>query len=112
MSPDIDDKHENALSLPLTSDQDSTDTDITSRGPTSYTFMWSIPNMIPLSPDQILHIWRSLKGFPVEATYGFVTVRSRKGDRVSIPARILQSAKAFVGAMGWTGHEIFSEAVA
>lgn len=105
-SPDIDTKHARALG------SDPAGTNLVTgagRGPTSYAFMWSVPNMIPLSPDQILGIWRALKGFEIEVTYGFVTVKSREGDHVGIPARILQSAKTCVGAMGWREHEIFQE---
>lgn len=68
--------------------------------------------MIPLSPDQILGIWQAIKGFEIEATYGFQTVRARKteGEEVaSIPQRILESAKVCVGRMGWEEHEIFKE---
>lgn len=107
-SPDIDTKHAKAAS------NDSRDIDLMTgagRGPTSYAFMWSIPNLIPLAPDQILGIWRALKGFEIEATYGFVTVKSEKKDGVGIPARILQSAKTCVRAMGWKEHEIFEETV-
>ncbi|KAK5070593.1 hypothetical protein LTR64_000266 [Lithohypha guttulata] len=81
------------------------------KGHTSYTFMWSIPNMIPLSPDQILGIWWAIKGFEIEATYGFQTVRAKKQDGASIPERILESAKVCVGRMGREEHEIFKESV-
>lgn len=67
--------------------------------------------MIPLAPDQILGIWRSLKGFDIKATYGFNTVKSTKEDKVGIPERILQSAKISVWAMGWKEHEIFEETI-
>lgn len=107
-SPDIDSKHAQAIK------SDPRNVDLLTgagRGVTSYTFMWSIPNAIPLSPDQILGIWKALKGFEIEATYGFVTIKSKKGDSVGIPARILQSAKVCVRAMGWREHEIFDEVV-
>lgn len=107
-SPDIDAKHAKANSSDLANVDLAAGEGI---GPTSYTFMWSIPNAIPLAPDQILGIWKALKGFDIEATYGFVTVRSKEGDRVSIPARILQSAKVCVRAMGWREHDIFGETV-
>ena len=32
-------------------------------GTTSYSFMWSIPNMIPLPPKVMLGMWRAMKGF-------------------------------------------------
>lgn len=68
--------------------------------------------MIPLHPDAILGTWRALKGFSIEATYGFITVRyqGRYGE-ASIPERILESVKVCVGGMGWEGHEIMREGV-
>lgn len=78
-------------------------------GHISYTFMWSVPNMIPLGPEQVLQIWRAMKGFGVEATYGFTTVRYKKGDRKTIPERVLESAQMFVKSIGYEEHAIFSE---
>ena len=39
-------------------------------GVSSYAFLWSIPNAIPLNPDQILQIWKTLKFFNFDSTYG------------------------------------------
>jgi len=36
----------------------------------SYQFLWSIPNFIPLPPDEVLKIWRALRPFEFKATYG------------------------------------------
>jgi glyoxylase-like metal-dependent hydrolase (beta-lactamase superfamily II) len=36
----------------------------------SYQFLWSIPNFIPLPPDEVVKIWRALKPFDFKATYG------------------------------------------
>ncbi|EEU36317.1 uncharacterized protein NECHADRAFT_52669 [Fusarium vanettenii 77-13-4] len=36
----------------------------------SYQFLRSFPNIIPLAPDVVLQIWRSLKPFEFKATYG------------------------------------------
>lgn len=41
------------------------------RGDTiSYGFLWSIPNIIPLPPDDVLKIWGAIKPFEFKATYG------------------------------------------
>lgn len=80
-------------------------------GHLSYTFMWSYPNMIPLSPDEVHRIWLSVKVFEIEATYGFTTIRYRKGDRRTIPQRVLDSGKIFVKSMGYHDHAILSESV-
>lgn len=39
-------------------------------GQTSYTFQWSIPNMIPLAPDEISNIWEAIKSYDFHTTYG------------------------------------------
>lgn len=36
----------------------------------SYQFLWSIPNFIPLPPDTVMQIWKALKPFEFQATYG------------------------------------------
>jgi hypothetical protein len=36
----------------------------------SYSFLWSIPNSIPLPPGDVLKIWRALKPYDFKATYG------------------------------------------
>lgn len=66
--------------------------------------------MIPLSPDEILGIWRALKGWEIEATYGFSTVRwNGRESEAGIPERILESARVCVRAMGVREHAIFEE---
>ncbi len=32
--------------------------------------MWSIPNMIPLPPSELLNVWRALKPFDFKQTHG------------------------------------------
>lgn len=81
------------------------------KGHNSYSFMWSIPNNIPLSPEEIFKIWRALKGFSIEATYAFVNVKSQAGDTTSIPERILESAKVVVKRMGFDNHQILNETI-
>jgi hypothetical protein len=36
----------------------------------SYQFLWSIPNFVPLPPDDVLMIWRALRPWEFKATYG------------------------------------------
>lgn len=81
----------------------------TGKGATSFTFMWSIPNGIPLSPDQVLKILKALKGFDIQATYAFTTVRWREGQQTTIPERIVESAKICAKSMGYSDHPIFAE---
>jgi len=82
-------------------------------GVASYSFMWSIPNWIPLPPDKILKIWKALKPFDFEATYGVFAVisnlKQKPEHRMTLKARVLESAKIAVRSMGYTQHEIFDE---
>lgn len=82
-------------------------------GVLSYTFMWAIPNMIPMHPDQIHRIWQSLKRLNIQTTYGVsdaLTVRWQPGQ-VTIPERILRSAQILVKFMGHAEHAIFRETI-
>ncbi|KAL8689382.1 MAG: hypothetical protein Q9218_004934 [Villophora microphyllina] len=78
-------------------------------GQTSYTFQWSIPNMIPLGPDAILGIWEAVIGFEFHTTYGgFPGMNVRDKD---VKQRILGSMKTQVRSEGWKEHEILDEVV-
>ncbi|MCJ1255441.1 hypothetical protein MMC24_003257 [Lignoscripta atroalba] len=76
-------------------------------GTTSYAFMWSIPNMIPLPPDVISKIWQSLKPFSFTSTHG-----SFPGQNVRdfiVKKRVLESAKIQIRAEGYQTHELLNE---
>ncbi|KAL0636321.1 hypothetical protein Q9L58_004668 [Maublancomyces gigas] len=77
------------------------------KGTTSYSFMWSIPNMIPLPPADIVKIWKSLRPYSFTSTHGAfhgVDVRDPK-----LKGRVLESAKIAIAAMGYAENEIFAE---
>ncbi|KAF2482324.1 beta-lactamase-like protein [Neohortaea acidophila] len=76
-------------------------------GTTSYAFMWSIPNMIPLPPSELLKMWKALEGVEFESTYGaFVSTEVRdKG----LKGRVLESMKIQTRAMGHEKHEILEQ---
>lgn len=85
-------------------------------GVISFTFFWSIPNRIPLHPDKILMIWRKVKGIEFENAFGAfkgmdVRTVDNEAERKTggVKGRLLESCKIYVGAMGWSEHEIFSE---
>ncbi|KAL8940723.1 MAG: hypothetical protein Q9216_002674 [Gyalolechia sp. 2 TL-2023] len=78
-------------------------------GQTTFTFQWSIPNMIPLSPDDILGIWDSIKSYNFHTTYGAfngMTVRDE-----NLKSRVLESMKTQVRHMGWEQHKLLDEKV-
>ena len=85
-------------------------------GVSSFSFLWSIPNAIPLGPKDIVKIWRTLKRFEFSKTYGVFAdisnLEEKEGHRMPLKARVLESAKIAVNSMGFDeGHEIFSETV-
>lgn len=85
-------------------------------GVISFTFFWSIPNRIPLHPDDVLMIWRKVKDFEFDSAFGAfegMDVRTMENEAArgtgGVKGRLLQSCKIYVKAMGWKEHEIFSE---
>ncbi|KAL8647649.1 MAG: hypothetical protein Q9210_005433 [Variospora velana] len=62
-------------------------------GQTSYSFQWSIPNMIPLGPKEITQIWQSIKRYDFHTTYGAfngMTVRDKQLKQRVFESMILQ----------------------
>ncbi|KAF2096675.1 hypothetical protein NA57DRAFT_43090 [Rhizodiscina lignyota] len=76
-------------------------------GTISFTFMWSIPNMIPLPPSEIMGIWKSIKPFEFDTTFGaFFGVEVRSSE---VKKRILDSMKIQTRAEGHAQAEILEE---
>ncbi|KAI4113950.1 MAG: hypothetical protein LQ338_008087 [Usnochroma carphineum] len=78
-------------------------------GQTSYSFQWSIPNMIPLAPDDISDIWQAIKPYSFHTTYGAfngTTVRDK-----DLKKRVLESMKTQIRHEGRADHELFFEEV-
>ncbi|KAK7540636.1 uncharacterized protein J3D65DRAFT_674858 [Phyllosticta citribraziliensis] len=83
-------------------------------GTTTYSFMWSIPNMIPLSPDDLQAMWDAVKAFRWESTHGaFVgmDVRRSGDDGKEGPRALLESMKIQARGMGWGNHKLLGEKV-
>ncbi|KAL2862846.1 putative metallo-beta-lactamase domain protein [Aspergillus lucknowensis] len=76
------------------------------RGTASFTFMWSYPNMIPLSADDVHGIWQAIKHTDFEITRGAFIGMDTDTDSKK---RLLESAKIFVRAMGYLDHAIHRE---
>jgi hypothetical protein len=77
-------------------------------GTTSYSFMWSYPNMIPLAPDAVLGIWNAIKKYRFTRTFGGFMGQDVRGD-VDLRGRILESMKIWVKAAGHGDHIVMSE---
>ena len=87
-------------------------------GKISYAFLWSIPNPLPLNPDEILRIWKVVKGLEFRVTYGVmakitnVYETAEEGEWGGLKSRVLESAKVAVGRMvGKSGHAMLEESM-
>ncbi|KAL4920012.1 beta-lactamase-like protein [Aspergillus aurantiobrunneus] len=75
-------------------------------GTASFTFMWSYPNMIPLSADDVHGVWKAIKHTEFEITRGAFIGMDTDTDSKK---RLLDSAQIFVRAMGYLDHAIHQE---
>ena len=79
-------------------------------GTTSYAFMWSIPNMIPLPPSELGKMWKQLKTLEFESTHGaFVGTEVREGPGGKVKGRVLESMKIQTRNEGYESHAILNE---
>ncbi|KAI4631506.1 uncharacterized protein J4E87_002211 [Alternaria ethzedia] len=76
---------------------------------TSYSFMWAYPNMIPLTPRAIHGIWKAIKPFEFDRTYGGFPGQDLK--RPDLKKQVLDSMKIFLGRSGHEKAEIYEENV-
>ncbi|RDW81124.1 putative metallo-beta-lactamase domain protein [Aspergillus mulundensis] len=75
-------------------------------GTASFTFMWSYPNMIPLSANDVHGIWKAIKHTDFEIARGaFIGMETDTDSK----KRLLDSAQIFVKAMGYPDHAIHQE---
>ncbi|KAK0631740.1 metallo-beta-lactamase family protein [Immersiella caudata] len=72
------------------------------KGVNTYAFMWSIPNYIPLSANEIIRMWGILKEYDFAATYGAFEWQNVEGDDVK--GRVLQSMQIQTRYMGYGEH--------
>jgi len=83
------------------------------KGMNSYAFMWSIPNMIPLSAEDIIGMWNVLKKNEFKSTHGaFIgsdVYDGKNGERSGVKERVLGSMQIQVQRMGWEGHAFLEE---
>ena len=68
--------------------------------------MWSIPNMIPLSPSDIEQIWQRIRPFEWEETYGAFHGQEIRGKGKDTKARMLESMKIQVRNEGYDKHPL------
>lgn len=65
----------------------------------SFSFMWSIPNYIPLNAEEIVRMWGILEKYEFTSTHGAFVGHDIEDENVK--ARVLKSAQIQVRAMGW-----------
>lgn len=69
--------------------------------------MWSYPNMIPLPPAKIHGIWKALKPFEFETTYGGFP--GQNVTRSDLKSQVLESMKIFLRIGGHEKAEVYEE---
>jgi hypothetical protein len=78
----------------------------------TFVFMWSIPNMIPLTPDEVMGMWEVLKDYNFTSTHGAFKgldlYNGTKGSARSVKGRVLDSMQIQIRRMGWEGHDFLS----
>lgn len=77
-------------------------------GTTSYSFMWSYPNMIPLNPDDIKGIWDAIKPYKFTRTFGGFMGQDVRGD-IDLRGRVLESMKIFIKGAGHEDHALMND---
>lgn len=118
---------DSAFDFTSSSSLSAPDVEIDPTATTTYAFMWSVPNMIPLSPAAIEGIWTVMKTAKVDHTvsHGLLDTvrlgdrarpdqsRNRNGNRGRgrLIERVLLSMQIAVKAMGYTDHQLLREVV-
>ncbi|KAK8017102.1 hypothetical protein PG993_015291 [Apiospora rasikravindrae] len=81
------------------------------RGMNSYAFMWSIPNMIPLPPEELVRMWNILKRHEFRSTHGAFLNTDIAGTEVQMRRRVLDSMQIQIKHMGYGDHAFLKEDV-
>jgi hypothetical protein len=76
-------------------------------GLNTFSFMWSIPNWIPLSADEIVGMWHVLKRYEFRSSHGAFV--GQDIEDVCVKQRVLESMQIQVRRMGWTEHPFLKE---
>ncbi|KAL2135519.1 hypothetical protein VTI74DRAFT_8250 [Chaetomium olivicolor] len=79
------------------------------KGVNTFSFLWSIPNMIPLSADEILRMWNILKNYDFRSVHGLFLGWDIQDENVK--ARVLESMQIQVRAMGYREHALLREVI-
>ncbi|KAI1363894.1 beta-lactamase-like protein [Xylaria arbuscula] len=81
-------------------------------GMSSFAFMWSIPNMIPLAPAEIERMWTVLKRCEFRSTHGaFVGMDIVGKTPADMKRRVLESMQIQIRFSGHGDHALLRETV-
>jgi len=75
------------------------------KGLNTFAFMWSIPNMIPLSADELARMWNVLKEYDFRSTHGAFLGTDVEDEKL-VKFRVLDSMQIQARSMGWAEHAI------
>ncbi|KAK5663559.1 hypothetical protein OQA88_3990 [Cercophora sp. LCS_1] len=73
-------------------------------GVNTFAFMWSIPNYIPLGPDDISRMWDILKEYTFTSTHGAFV--GQDVEDVQVKDRVLDSMRIQLKSMGYKDHPL------
>ncbi|OAL07548.1 hypothetical protein IQ06DRAFT_289256 [Phaeosphaeriaceae sp. SRC1lsM3a] len=76
-------------------------------GTVSYSFQWSYPNLIPLPPPKIHGIWKAIKPFDFDTTYG--AFQGQNVARPDLKEQVLESMKIFCKVGGHENAAVYEE---
>ncbi|KAI1137281.1 beta-lactamase-like protein [Hypoxylon sp. FL0543] len=80
-------------------------------GMNSFSFMWSIPNMIPLAPDELQRMWSILKKYDFSSTHGAFMKSDIVKNVPEMKRRVLESMQIQIKYMGYGDHALLKETV-
>ncbi|KAH7018516.1 metallo-beta-lactamase family protein [Microdochium trichocladiopsis] len=78
-------------------------------GMNSFSFMWSIPNMIPLSADEIAKMWAVLGKHEFRSTHGAFVGVDVEAEVTEMRRRVLESMQIQIRYMGYVEHAMLTE---
>ncbi|KAH8655178.1 metallo-beta-lactamase family protein [Xylariales sp. PMI_506] len=78
-------------------------------GMNSFAFMWSIPNMIPLPPDELARMWQVLKKHNFKSTHGAFLNADVFNTEAEMKKRVLESMQIQIKNMGYVDHAMLKE---
>ncbi|KAI0473362.1 beta-lactamase-like protein [Xylariaceae sp. FL0804] len=81
------------------------------RGMNSFAFMWSIPNMIPLAPDELARMWRVLGRHAFRSTHGAFVGTEIHGTSAEMRRRVLESMQIQIRYSGHGDHAMLRERI-